>query len=413
MNSLYDSKGNKIAESSIQLSAKEKTILKTVIELAQTTQQLTKKDIKTWRSAWQQAINVENPRRQALLRVYTDVDIDAHITGANEQLRNSIMSRAFKVADKKSKKENPELTEILEAKWFKQFIGYILDTRYWGHSLVQFGDIVSGPTMSMNGVDLVPREHVSPEFGVILIDPTDEFNKGINYREGRIADWVLEIGTPKGLGLFLKLAPHAISKKNMMAFWDQFGELFGMPIRIGKTNTTNARDNQRLERMLAEMGTAAYGIFPVGTEIDIKESSRGDAYNVYDKRIDRANSEISKAMLTVTMTMENGSSLSQSEVHEKMLLATIEMEADRVRDIVNNDLFPKLIKLGFPFKEGDQFVWDYSTEYTPDQQTANERMILEHFEVDPKYFEEKYGMKILGKKVNPTVQFSTEKKKLS
>lgn len=67
------------------------------------------------------------------------------------------------------------------------------------------------------------------------------------------------------------------------------------------------------------MGAAAYGLFPEGTTVDLKESTRADAFNVYDKRIDRCNSEISKGILTVTMTMEDGASLSQSEVHRKML----------------------------------------------------------------------------------------------
>ena len=59
----------------------------------------------------------------------------------------------------------------------------------------------------------------------------------------------------------------------------------------------------------------SWGLFPEGTEIEIKETTRGDAFNVYDKRIDRANSEISKGVLNQTMTIDSGSSLSQSEVH--------------------------------------------------------------------------------------------------
>lgn len=74
-------------------------------------------------------------------------------------------------------------------------------------------------------------------------------------------------------------------------------------------------ERSRIESMLENMGAAAWGLFPDGTDIDIKESSRGDAFNVYDRRIDRANSEMSKGLLNQTMTIDNGSSLSQSEVH--------------------------------------------------------------------------------------------------
>lgn len=413
---LYDQHGKAInmvsSSSRVELADRDKK--KMVIELAQITQRLTQKDIRNWRRAWQSAIDIENPRRGELLNVYTDVDIDGQITGATEQIKNTVLGRSFKVMDSKSKKDKPELTELLQAKWFKDIIKLILDTRYWGHSLIQLGDVVTvGNKKKLTGVELVPRNHVIPEFGVILRDPSDEFKTGIPYREGKIADWVLEVGGAKDLGLFLKLAPHAISKKNMLAFWDQFGEIFGMPIRIGKTSSSNPRDNSRMEKMLADMGSAAYALFPLGTEIEIKESSRGDAYNVYDKRIERSNSEIAKEILTVTMTMDNGSSLSQSEVHEKMFQNVVEAQADNVKDVVNNDLLPKLRALGFAFADNDIFDWDYAIDYTPEQQTANEKMLLEHYEVDPKYFEKKYGIKILGKKERQPVQFSAEKKKLS
>ena len=102
--------------------------------------------------------------------------------------------------------------------------------------------------------------------------------------------------------------------------------------------------------MLSSMGAAAWGLFPEGTEIDIKETTRGDAFNVYDKRVDRANSEISKGLLNQTMTIDNGSSLSQSEVHLEVFENVIDSDADLVKDIVNDQLIPRMIKHGFPPK---------------------------------------------------------------
>lgn len=55
-----------------------------------------------------------------------------------------------------------------------------------------------------------------------------------------MADWCVEAGKADDLGLLLKLSQQTIPQKNMLAFWDQFGELFGMPIRIGKTTTRDA-----------------------------------------------------------------------------------------------------------------------------------------------------------------------------
>ena len=203
------------------------------------------------------------------------------------------------------------------------------------------------------------------------------------------------------LGLFLKTAHQAIPKKNMLAYWDQFGEIFGMPIRIAKSSTRDPKDRSRIENMLSSMGAAAWGLFPEGTDIDIKETTRGDAFNVYDKRIERANSEISKGLLNQTMTIDNGSSLSQSEVHLEVFENVVESDADLVKDIVNDQLIPRMIRHGFPIK-GMRFVYDESIDYTPEQQVAFETMIADRFEVDPKYFIEKYNIPIIGKKERGT-----------
>lgn len=412
---IYDKFGNAVSSTVTLAAERQERLKKMVIELAQQTQNLTKKDIATWRRAWQVAINVENPRRNDLYRVYTDIDVDLHLSGAISQLNNSVLKKAFKVVDRKTKKEKPELTELLEAEWFKKIIKYTLDARYWGHSLIQFGDLLTvNGTKTFANIELVPRFHVSPEFGVILRDPTDEFNKGFDFRSGKIANWVLEVGGYNELGLFLKLAPPAISKKNMSAFWDQFGELFGMPIRIAKSSSSAPRDLSRVESMLNNMGAAAWGLFPEGTEIEIKESQKGDAFNVYDKRIERANSEISKGILTVTMTMDAGASLSQSKIHELMFQATVDAEADRVKDMVNNVLIPKLINFGFPFSPNDLFDWDNTIEYTPEQRTAIEQMVFSNFDVDPKYIIDTYNIPVLGKKQNPIQpNLAAEKKKLA
>lgn len=377
--------------------ARKKSI---VIDLALQARALTKKDIDSWRQAWQMSINPENPNRQRLYSIYYDVLTDLHLSGCIGQRKEMVCKKAFRLVSQRDKKENPVLTEHFEAEWFKDFMDYSLDSRYWGHSLIQFRDAltVNGKRI-FQGVELVPREHVVPEYGVITREPGQEWRNGTSYRDGKIAQWCIEAGRPYDLGLLLKCTPQAISKKNMLAFWDMFGEIFGMPVRIGKTNTRDAKERSRIEQMLDEMGAAAWGLFPEGTEIEIKETSRGDAFNVYDQRIERANSEMSKGILNQTMTIDSGSSLSQSEVHLEIFQNVIESDADMVRDLVNNRLIPFMAMHGFPV-EGYRFDWDDSIEYTPEQQLQMEQMILTDHDVDPQYFIDKYNIPIIGKKEN-------------
>ena len=200
-----------------------------------------------WRQAWQMALNVENPRRGPLYDIYTDIDADLHLTGCIGQRKGFVLKKSFKLVDTKEK-ENEEATKLFETGWFKDLIGYILDSRYWGHSLIQLGDVVTvDGKMRYKDVELIPRKHVIPEYGVIIREQGDEWKQGYDYRNTSLSDWVIEAGKPKDLGLFLKAAHQAIPKKNMLAFWDQFGEIFGMPIRIAKSTARDPKTGQRIE----------------------------------------------------------------------------------------------------------------------------------------------------------------------
>ena len=141
------------------------------------------------------------------------------------------------------------------------------------------------------------------------------------------------------------------------------------------------------------------------TEVQFVESGKGDAFNVYDKRIDRANSELSKLIIGQTMTIEDGSSLSQSETHLEVFENLVESDRDMLRDIVNNQLIPRMVKHGFPVK-GLRFEWDDTVDYTPEQQIAYETMIADRYEVDPSYFTDKYGMPV-GERIRIAPTLST------
>lgn len=371
-----------------------------LIELAVKTQYLTKKDIGNWRQAWQMAINVEHPMRANLYDIYSDVLIDLHLTGCIGQRHNMVMKRAFKCTNNNGE-ENYDITKIFMSEWFNDFTKHVLDSRMWGHSLIQLGDVVTvNGVKKFENVELVPRKHVIPEYGVLVKNVGDEPKKGISYRSGTIANWCIEAGYSHDLGLLLKCAPQSLSKKNMLAFWDVFGEIFGMPIRIGKTTSRDQKEISKVEKMLDEMGAAAWGLFPEGTEVEIKETTRGDAFNVYDKRIERANTEISKGVLNQTMTIDDGASHSQGTVHLEVFENVVQNDARFLHSVVNNKLLPIMATHGFPV-EGYSWEWDTTTTYTPSEQKAIEELILTHYDVDPIYFSEKYNIPITGKKENP------------
>lgn len=361
---------------------------------------LTKQDVAAWRRAWQQALSVDNPQRGRLYDIYRDALVDSHLSGCIGQRKGLVTAMSFCLKGPDGVRDEAAC-HYLEQEWFSKLVDLVLDSRYWGHSLIELGDLTrdGDGCLTYDGVTLLRREHVVPEYHRVLRSEGETWHQGIDWTGGAYTDWLIEAGDRHDLGLLLKAAPHAISKKNALAYWDTFAEIFGMPIRIARTNVRDEKELRRTEQMLEEMSSAFWGLFAEGTDIEIKESTKGDAFNVYDRRVDRANSELSKLVLGQTMTIEDGSSLSQSETHLKVLENLVRGDARMVRDVVNNQLLPRMVKHGFKV-EGLRFDWNESVDYTPEQQLAIERLVVGRYEVPGSYFEEKYGVPA-GERLDP------------
>lgn len=365
---------------------------KVVIDLDLQTRRLVEHDISRWRQACQLAVDVEHPNRTFLYDIYHDVELDNHLSGAIGQVNGFVKCRSFKLVDESGKADD-KAVKLLDQAWFKDVLDYILESIYWGHSLIELGDVERDESgqMRFSGVTLIPRKHVIPEYGRVTRVPGDDWRNGFEYRKPPYKDWLIEVGKPNDLGLYCKAAMHTIPKKYALSFWDTFAEMFGIPIRIAKTSVRDESEKAKMADMMEKMGAKAWGVFDDSTDIELVESAKGDSFNVYDRRVERSNSEMSKLVLKQTMSIDDGSSLSQSEVHLKVFDNLIESYCDLVRDIVNGQLLPKMVIHGFPVA-GLSFEWDYTIDYTPEQQVAFETMILNNYEVPGSYFEKKYGV---------------------
>lgn len=376
-------------------------------QLQRTTEALTENDIKQWRMAWQRAISVEFPSRQWLCDIYRDALIDAHLSGCIGQREGFVLSRSFNIEDKKGEPQD-ELKHYFDQEWFETFCRLALDAIYWGHSLIELGEITTDGDgcPSYDGVHLIDRKYVIPEHHCVVRDLGQDWTTGIDYHDPMWSNNLVEVGRPDDLGILLKAAQHTIPKKNVLAAWDVFGEMFGMPLRVATTGARDQGDIDRIDEMMRRMGLAGYAVLPNDTTVQFVESTKSDAFNVYDKRVDRANSEISKLIIGQTMTIEDGSSLSQSQTHLKVFENLVESDAKMLAYTINNQLIPRMIRHGFPL-QGMHFSWDESIDYTPEQQMEYEKMVADRYEVDGKYFADKYNMPV-GERLQQTNPFGMQ-----
>ena len=111
----------------------------------------------------------------------------------------------------------------------------ILDARAFGHSVVELSTDNEGRLAET----LIPRTHVVPEKGYILIQESD--TKGIAYRDTKeYGMWILEFGARHDYGLLNKAVPHVLFKKFAEACWSELCEIYGVPPRYLKTDTSDS-----------------------------------------------------------------------------------------------------------------------------------------------------------------------------
>lgn len=387
--------------------------LKTVVtQLKLETEKLSAKDIGAWRQAHQRALDIENPKRTELYNIYDyTVNIDNAVAGIVLQTKLSIVGRCFKLVDA-AKKEDEKTTELFRSEWFKSYMSHALDAHYYGHSLVQLGDIITrGDKMEFSGARLVPRRHVCPEYGVLLKESGDEPVKGIPYRDGAFTNSVVECGDIYSMGAYLKVCPNAISKKYAEIFWNNFAEKFGIPIIYASIDARDKEERTKTANMLKNLGSNAWAMFNSDVKLNVIETSTGDAFEVFDRRISRADEQMSIALAGQTMAFTDGSSLSQAEVHERGFNSIKKALAENLKDNINNKLLPVMVANGFPV-QGRSFEWNDVKQYTAQEMLGVETLLLQYYDIKKDYFVNKYGVDIIGEKETPAAKPERKRKDL-
>lgn len=344
-------------------------------------------EIQKWQRAIATATNPESPRLYELQDLFDNLKADGHFIGDMRVRRAATLCTPFSIIDKNTGKVQDEKTELFAQKWFYDFMKNALDCVTRGYTQMELVD-TAAPRFK-----LVPRRNLVPTKREILLKVQD--SKGIDCTL-EIGRTIIEIGEEDDLGLMADICGQLIWKRNAQQSWAEFSERFGFPLITATTNKSSATDLANIRKMLAALGEAANAVLPEGTTIDIKPSATGDAYLVYDKQINRINAEISKALLSGTMVTDDGSSRSQSEVHERTLDEKVAEDDRRVITFtVNDQIIPMLALWGHNLNpEIDRFRFEPSDQLTLDKLWVMLDGMLNRFDIPIDWISRKLGVPI-------------------
>lgn len=329
-----------------------------------------REDVGDWVDALLMAENVDHPDRSQLIKIFKQVDLDGHITGIINAFKDKIKARPFMIVDSNGD-ENEDLTERFEKEWFFKFLDFIIEAPFWGFSLVELGDIVDD---GFPNIQMIPREYVVPERELVKKDLHQGLNRTeqtvFRYNERPLKDWFIFIGEEKNMGLFNKVAPHALSKKNLFAEMWEYAELFGMPIRKGHTDLNDPERRKNMENMVRDMGSAPWAVLDKDDVIDfVERSETSDATAVFIDPIKISNEEISKTFASQVATFDEKAFVGSAEVQERIFVDVTISKMRTVKFVVNNQLFPRMV-FHRMLPPGSKFKWKEEEKLTVIQKSG-------------------------------------------
>lgn len=292
-------------------------------------------EMKNWRIAVALAEDLIRPRRYDLYRLYHSAMEDDHLLSQVRTARFTVQMAEFSIMVGNS--ENEDLTDLLNRPWFDVYIRHCVDAELYGHSLVELTMNKAG---EVGNVYLVPREHVRPETGEIVLDIRAE--TGIPYREGVLAKNLIEIGERDDLGL-LKVAARGIIRKDYaIGDWSRRNEKYGMPFLSIKTMSRNETEINAKADMAANLGTNGWAILDDQDELEFHESNQPFAYQTFSDYADKVDEKISQLINGQTGTSDEKSFVGSAEVHERILNVYTKARMRRIQYHINYVLLPWL-----------------------------------------------------------------------
>jgi len=374
-----------------------------------------KQDIGTWRAAIVEAERpvYSYPYRVRMQQLFQDTVLNAHVTACMEVRKHMVMQKDYHLVNKDGV-VNEEWTKWAKKEWMMDMMSYGLDAIFYGYQLINLMEIENNTPVKYQ---IIKRHNISPDREVIskmvYVPRGIEFNNPdyVLMDGEKPYDWLFYFDTPTengvsncGYGLLYKVAYYEIFLRNLTGFNANYLELYGSPIRVGKTTKTQETEREEFYQSLVEMGNSGAILMDLNDEIQLVETKGGGGgSNSYDNFESRIMESISKVMLGHGSAMKAVSGKLGSNDDIKAALKRIEVSDCKYWAVnCNKTVLPKLRALGiaipedlcFEFKndlEKEEFriKEDESNKITADIAKTMKEAGLQ---MDAKYFEERTGI---------------------
>lgn len=354
------------------------------------------KDIDNWRMGIMAADNPQNPQWQLLQDIYDYILVDAHTHSLLELRKSATLGARFYIYDATTGKEQPEKTALLQTEWFYNFLSKVLDVPARGYMVAQ----LLNPTTMKFGY--IPHRNCVPQKDIIRLSISDEV--GVDINDPALANFIINVKDSYLYGYLNDIVPLVLWKLNVLMAWAESTEKYGIPPLIATTTKSDKGSLDTIQTMLQTAAQSLTAVVPEGTKIEVMSNyEKVDPEKMFGGLLKTCDNAISKRLVGGTMISDDGSSHSQSKVHQDNFDEKIvESDKRKAEFVMTGQLLPMMAKFGYPIGENDRFAFDRSQKVSIlDKATIVEKM-LSFYDIDENWIKKELQIPILGKKAAPT-----------
>jgi len=259
------------------------------------------------------------------LSIYRDLMIDPHLTATILQRKMQVLQMGWEVESENEQLRN-EGIEIMRRFPMQNIMSQMLDSVLYGFSV---SEIIWS---KKNGL-IIPIEIIAKPQEWFAFNKDNELkiiegakNKNtlndVPKYKFILARHQPTFDNPYGEKILSRCYWPVKLKQSSIESWVQLIDKFGIPYLIGVvSDTATPTEKEAVIDDLLEMIENNVATRGVSQQIEIKEQTTYDVGQMFEKMVEFQNKEISKAVLSVTLTIDvgNSGSYKASDVHRQML----------------------------------------------------------------------------------------------
>ena len=306
------------------------------------------------------------------IEIYRKLEYDPHLMAVKQQRIMQVTSMDWEI------KGSPEVESWIRNIDIESVIEQVMDCIFYGYSVFEvMWEQRNGRIVPVRVVEKPQEWFVYDENNELKMRPEKINEKYIELPPYKflVARHKAKYDNPYGEKLLARCFWPVKLKKDGIVFWSYMAEKFGMPYLIGKVNkNASIEDKAAFLKELESMRRDAVAVCNDDDSIETLDiGTRGDSNGLYQDFIIFQNSEISKAILTVTLTTEimKTGTYAASQTH-KEILEQIALADKKIVEKTINELIRWYVELNWGNgKEIPTFLLKHSFTETKQQQTLN------------------------------------------